>query len=351
MGVKDQCVTDRYAVYNGDSVEVLKRFKEDSIHLSIYSPPFAQRGSGNGILYRYSSDERDMSNCLTYEQFFEHYTFLVDEMNRVMMPGRISAVHCMDIPSGNSGNDHLTDFPGDIIRLHEKHGFWYVARYCVWKEPLKVRNRTLAKHLFHAQVVEDASRCSPALADYLLIFRKKGNNPVPIENPRGLLYYAGERRPPNDVLHYKGWKGNQIQNRYSHWIWRQYASAFWDDVRVDRVLKHREARDENDEDHVNALQLDVIDRIVVLWSNPGETVLSPCAGVGSEVYGALCNERKTIGIELKPSYYRMMVKNIATAKTYGVDPEPAFNFKTQAEEKEELESLDADPEPDTVEQD
>ena len=243
-----------------------------------------------------------------------------------MMPGRISAVHCMDIPSGNSGNDHLTDFPGDIIRLHEKHGFWYTARHCVWKEPLKVRNRTMAKHLFHKQVTEDASRCSAAIADYLLIFRKNGDNPVPVEHPNGLLYYAGERRPPADILHFKCWKGDQIQNRYSHWIWRQYASSFWDDIRVDHVLRHREARDEKDEDHVNALQLDVIDRIIVLWTNPGETVLSPCAGVGSEVYSALCNRRKGIGIELKPGYYRMMLKNIAEARPRDDDDQAQLGF-------------------------
>jgi len=361
MAVQEQKVTERYAVYLGDAIEVLKNFRKESVHLSIYSPPFATSG---GALYRYSSSERDISNSLSYEQFFDHYSYLMHEVWRLTMPGRISAVHCMDIASVNTGNDHLTDFPGDIIRLHagcrEKnckanhydrtsgkcgHGLWHhTGRYCVWKEPLKVRNRTMAKHLFHKVAVEDSARCSPALADYVLIFRKKGDNAVPIAHPRGLIYYAGERKPPADVLHYKGWKGDQIQNRYSHWIWRQYASAFWDDIRVDHVLKHRQARDEQDEDHVHPLQLDVIDRIVTLWSNPGETVLSPCAGVGSEVYGALCNDRRAIGVELKPSYYRMMLKNISEAKVREDDDEPTFSFyeKSTEGEVEDVEAEEAE---------
>jgi DNA modification methylase len=223
----------------------------------------------------------------------------------------MTAVHCMDVPTGNTGRDALTDFPGDIIRQHTSLGWDYVARYHVWKEPLTVRNRTMVKSLAHQMIVEDSSRCSCASADYLLIFRKRGENPVPITHPQGLTEYAGERQMPADVLAYKGWTGKQIENRYSHWIWRQYASAFWDDVRLDRVLPFREARDEEDEKHVHPLQLDVIDRALVLWSNPGETVLTPFMGVGSEVYSAVRQGRKGIGVELKPSYYRQAVKNLA----------------------------------------
>jgi DNA modification methylase len=219
----------------------------------------------------------------------------------------------MDVPTSNTGTDHLIDFPGDIIRLHEQHGFRYMARYAVWKEPLAVRNRTMAKNLAHKTIVDDSSRCSAACADYLLVFRRKGENQIPIAHPVGLLDYAGERRPPNDVLSYRGWTGDQIENRYSHWIWRQYASAFWDDIRLGRVLPFKEARDEEDEKHVHPLQLDVIDRIITLWSNPDETVLTPFMGVGSEVYGALCMGRKAIGIELKPSYYRQAVRNVEAA--------------------------------------
>ena len=223
----------------------------------------------------------------------------------------MTAVHCMDVPTGNSGGDALRDFPGDIIRLHTSLGWEYIARYHVWKEPLTVRNRTMKKDLAHRTLVEDSTRCSVASADYLLIFRKKGDNPVPVTHPEGLMEYAGDRAVPEDLLRYRGWTGNQRENRYSHWIWRQYASAFWDDVRLDRVLPFREARDEEDERHVHPLQLDVIDRALVLWSNPGERVLTPFMGVGSEVYAAVRLGRLGIGVELKPSYYRQTLKNLA----------------------------------------
>lgn len=298
-----QLITDRYAIYNGDCVEVLADLPKESIHLSVYSPPF-------GGLYHYSSSEHDLSNSSDYGQFFEHYAFVVRELNRLTMPGRMTAVHCTDVPSGNSGGDHLVDFSGDIIRLHQKEGWKYVARYSVWKEPLGVRNRTMRKDLAHKSVVDDSSRCSCAQADYLLVFRKKGENSIPIAHPEGLLDYAGEREMPADVLPFRGWKGNQIENRYSHWIWRQYASAFWDDVRISRVLPFEKTKDEDDEKHVHPLQLDVIDRTVVLWSNPGETVLTPFMGVGSEVYGAVTAGRRGVGIELKPTYYKQALKNL-----------------------------------------
>jgi len=304
MAVVDQLVVDRYALYCGDAVEVMAAMPDASVHLSVYSPPF-------GGLYNYSSSERDLSNCKDYGEFFEHYAFVVRDLARLTLPGRMTAVHCMDVPSGNSGRDHLVDFPGDIIRLHEREGWLYVARYAVWKEPLAVRNRTMAKNLAHKTIVDDSSRCSVASADYLLVFRRRGENPIPITHPVGLLDYAGGRRPPSDLLRYRGWSGNQIENRYSHWIWRQYASAFWDDVRIGRVLPFREAKGEEDEKHVHPLQLDVIDRVLVLWSNQGETVLTPFLGVGSEVFAAVRAGRRGIGVELKPSYYRQAVKNLA----------------------------------------
>lgn len=316
MAVKLQKITDRYAVYNQDCMEVMGVLREKSVHLSIYSPPFATSGGG---LYNYSSSDYDLSNCNSYGQFFEHYDFVVKEIARLTMPGRMTAVHCMDVPSGNSGTDHLIDFPGDIIRLHKENGFSYIARYAIWKEPLAVRNRTMAKNLAHKTIVEDSSRCSAASADYLLVFRRAGANQVPIAHPNGLTEYAGERQIPNELLKYRGWAGSQIENRYSHWIWRQYASAFWDDIRIDRVLPFRKSRDEEDEKHVHPLQLDVIERCLVLWSNPGEVVLSPFMGVGSEVYGALINGRRAIGIELKPSYFQQALKNIEMAKARNVE--------------------------------
>lgn len=306
MAVVEQVVTDQYAIYLGDCLEVMPTLPDESIHLSVYSPPF-------GGLYHYSSSDRDLSNARDYSEFFEHYGFVVAELARLTMPGRLTGVHCMDIPSGNTGSDHLVDFPGDIIRLHEREGFRYVARYSIWKEPLGVRNRTMAKNLAHKTIVEDSSRCSVASADYLLMFRKKGDNPVPIAHPNGLLEYAGEREIPRDLLPYREWAGNQIENRYSHWIWRQYASAFWDDIRIDRVLPYKVARDKEDEKHVHPLQLDVIERCLHLWSNPGEVVLTPFMGVGSEVYGAVVNGRMGVGVELKESYYRQAVRNVAEA--------------------------------------
>jgi len=306
MAVAEQKTTDRYAAYLGDCCEVMPTLPDGGIHLSVYSPPFCG-------LYHYSSSERDLSNCAGYEEFFQHYSFVVKELFRLTVPGRMTAVHCMDIPTGNTGTDALIDFPGDIIRLHEKEGWRYIARYSVWKEPLGVRNRTMAKNLAHKTIVDDSSRCSSASADYLLVFRKRGQNPVPIAHPNGLMEYAGERIPPHDVLKYRGWRGNQIENRYSHWIWRQYASAFWDDVRIANVLPFKKSRDTEDEKHVHPLQLDVIERAIVLWSNPDEIVFTPFMGVGSEVFCAVRSGRKGIGVELKPSYYQQAIRNLESA--------------------------------------
>jgi hypothetical protein len=296
-------LTDHYAIYNGDSCELMTDIPDASVHLSIYSPPFCG-------LYHYSSSERDLSNCRDRDEFFRHYAFIVEQIARVTLPGRVTAVHCMDIPTGGG---ILYDFPGDVVKLHEEHGFRYIARHSVWKEPLGVRLRTMAKGLAHKQIVEDSALCDVAGADYLLVFRKKGDNPVPIEHPVGLMDYAGSRRMPAEVLRFRGYEGPQTENRYSHWIWRQYASAFWDDVRIERVLPLKEGRETDEEKHVHALQLDVIDRIITLRSNPGEVVLTPFMGVGSEVYGAVRNGRKGIGIELKESYYRQAVKNVRAA--------------------------------------
>jgi DNA modification methylase len=314
MAVLNQQITGQYAIYNGDCLEVMPTLPDGSIHLSVYSPPFAG-------LYHYSSSERDLSNARSYEEFFEHYAFVVRELYRVTMPGRITAVHCMDVPTGNSGCDAMRDFPGDIIRLHQQIGFDYTARYHVWKEPLTVRNRTLVKGLAHRTIVDDSSRCSVASADYLLAFRRRGENPVPIAHPGGLTEYAGERPIPAELLAYRGWTGKQTENRYSHWIWRQYASAFWDDVRLDNVLPFREARDEDDEKHVHPLQLDVIARCLALWSNPGENVFTPFLGVGSEAYEAVRAGRRGVGVELKASYYRQAVRNLEALAALRAVPE------------------------------
>lgn len=303
MAVKDQVVTEQYALYCGDCIEVMQDLPDNSVHMSIYSPPF-------GGLYHYSSDERDLSNNDGYEGFFEHYGFVVAEKVRVTMPGRITAIHCTDIPSSNSGKDYLTDFPGDIIRLHEKHGFHFIARHTIWKEPLWVRNRTMIKNLAHKTVVDDAAYAGVASADYLLMFRKKGENKVPIKHPTGFEDYAGGAPLPADVLAFRGWQGKQTENRYSHMVWQRYASSIWDDIRMDRVLPYEESKEEDDEKHVHPLQLDVIERAVALRTNPREIVLTPFMGVGSEAYIPVMMGRRAIGVELKESYFRQAVKNL-----------------------------------------
>jgi hypothetical protein len=276
---------------------------DGKVHLSIYSPPF-------GGLYHYSSDERDLSNCPDYSGFLEHYGYFVRELARLTMPGRVSAVHCMDIPSGNSGTDHLTDLPGDIIRLHESCGWHFVARHTIWKEPLWVRNRTLGKNLAHKTIVDDSAYAGVASADYLLMFRNKGQNPVPIAHPTGFDRYSGECPIPENIQRFKNFNGDQKQNRYSHWIWRRYASSVWDDINMGRVLPFMDCKDPDDEKHVHPLQLDVIDRAIILRSNPGETVLTPFMGVGSEVFSAVELGRRGVGVELKESYYRQAVANM-----------------------------------------
>lgn len=311
-----EVITNDYAIYNGDCIEVMRQMPDESVGLSIYSPPFCG-------LYNYSSDERDLSNCRSYSEFFDHYSFVVGELARITMPGRITAVHCMDIPgkgngptavmgSGANTGTGLIDFPGDIIRLHEKHGFHFAGRRAIWKEPLGVRLRTMAKGLAHAQICEDSTLTDVASADYLLTFRKHGENKVPVAHPTGLHRYAGERVMPHELEHYKGWTGKQTENRFSHWIWRQYASSFWDDIRIERTLPYKETKGQDDEKHVHPLQLDVIERACVLWSNPREVVFTPFMGVGSEVYGAVLNGRIGVGAELKEAYFRQAVLNMTS---------------------------------------
>lgn len=254
-----------------------------------------------------------MSNCRDYAEFFEHYRFLVSQIHRVTQAGRWTVVHCMDVPSSVNAGSGLTDFPGDIIRLHQELGFIFQIRRAIWKEPLGVRLRTMAKGLAHKQIVDDSTLTDCAGADYLLFFRKKGTNENPVAHPTGIHEYCGERVMPAEIQSYKGWTGKQTENRYSHWIWRNYASCFWDDIRIDNILPYEEARDPDDEKHCHPLQLDVIERTVILGSNPNDVVLTPFLGVGSEAYGAVKLGRKAIGIELKPTYWRQAVKNVEQA--------------------------------------
>ncbi len=307
--VKDQVVNNKYAIFNGDNMAVMKTLKDESVDLSIYSPPFFSRGSNQG-LYVYSSDDRDVSNNKTYDQYLEHMDFIIGEVARITKPGRMSYVHCMDTPLNGANVGGYTDLPGDLIRIHERHGFEYCTRISIWKEPLSVRNRTMSKALAHCQICEDSTLTNCAASDFLIPFRKKGKNAVPVTHPTGLHSYSGERVIPHELQHLRGYTGDQIKNSFSHWIWRHYASSFWDDIRIDNVLPYEGGKDPQDERHCHPLQLDVIERAVILGSNPGEIVFTPFMGVGSEVYGAVSLGRRGIGIELKPSYFRQAIKNM-----------------------------------------
>jgi len=307
MAISDQKLTPEYAVYNGDCVEVSKTLPDNSMGFSIYSPPFAG-------LYNYSSDDKDMSNCSSYEEFFDHYEYIVKEVGRLLQPGRLVAVHCQDVKDGQ----YLRDLPGDIIRLHEKYGMRLHCRTAIWKEPLTVAIRTRSLGLTHRQITKDSTKCNNAGADYIVVLRKAGENKEPVTHPEGLSEYAGARHIPEDIHKYKEWKDPKT-NKLSHWIWQQYASCFWDDIRLGEVLPYRKARDPEDEKHVHPLQLDVISRCCTLWTNPGDTVFTPFMGVGSEVYGAVKLGRKGVGVELKRSYYRQAVKNIDDLISGGIE--------------------------------
>lgn len=310
MAVKNQLITKKFAIYNGDCCEVLQDIPDDSVGLSVFSPPFAD-------LYAYSDDHRDMSNCKDYEDFFVHFNFLVSQLERVMMPGRVVAVHCMDLPifKNREAVIGIRDFPGDIIREFTKYNFvQHTPRITIWKDPLIAATRTKSIQLAHKQIVKDSSICGIGIPDCVLAFRKLGDNPVPIEHPGGLTEYYGSRSVPRELDSYIGWTGPQKENKRSHWIWQQYASPVWFDIRQTEVLNYRPARDKEDEKHICPLQTDVIERCVELWSAKGDAVLTPFMGVGSEVYVAVKNGRKGIGVELKDRYYRQAIENLRLLK-------------------------------------
>ena len=333
--VKEQLVTDNYAIYSSDCMYVMPTLEDKSIDLSVYSPPFAG-------LYNYSSSDNDFSNCESKEQFLEQYEYLVEQIARVTKDGRITAVHVTDVFDNTC---RLWDFPHEVIKIHEKYGFEYRNRITIWKEPLKVRMRTMVQSLMHKFIVEDSTKCFTAMPDYVLIFTKKGTNQVPVTHPNGLKKYYGETPIIPNIL--RAWNNanksdlNETQlwdylnkefknhedpktNKLSHYIWQRYASSVWDDIRIDNVLPFRDSREEDDEKHVHPLQLDVIDRIVEMYSNEGEVVLTPFMGVGSEVYSPVSLGRKAIGIELKDSYFKQAKINLGLA---------GDRFQEEAEQK------------------
>lgn len=347
MNTKDQIITSQYAIYNSDCMEVMPTLPDNSVDMSVYSPPFAG-------LYNYSSSERDFSNCENKEQFLEQYEYLIAQIGRVTKPGRVTAVHCTDVFDNSC---RLWDFPHEIIRLHEKYGFQYRNRITIWKEPLKVRMRTMVKSLMHKLIVEDSTQCFTAMPDYVLVFTKNGDNAVPVTHPHGLKRYFGETPILPNILRafnnaneskfneeelweylQNNYKDHQDpkSNKLSHYIWQRYASSVWDDIRIDNVLPFRDSREEDDEKHVHPLQLDVIDRLIELYSNEGEVVLTPFMGVGSEVYSPVSMGRKAIGIELKDSYFKQAKINLELAgqrftQDNGLKQEALFSIDEELE--------------------
>lgn len=277
INVKNQCVTDKFAIYNGDSCEVLKAIPDNSIHFEIYSPPFAS-------LYTFSNSERDLSNCRTKNEFFEHFEYIVKELYRVLMPGRIMAVHCMNLPTskGHEGYIGIQDFRGDLIRLFQEVGFIYHSEVCIWKDPVIAMQRTKALGLLHKQLKKDSCMSRQSIPDYLVVMRKPGENPERVT-------HTNESFPVD--------------------VWKNYASPVWDDINPSDTLQASSAREQEDERHISLLQLTVIRRALNLWTNEGDTILTPFAGIGSEMYVALENKRKAVGIELKDSYYNQAVRN------------------------------------------
>lgn len=321
--VKDQLITENYSIYNSDCMYLLPTLPDASIDFSVYSPPFAG-------LYNYSSSENDFSNCETKEQFLEQYEYLVAEISRLTKPGRLTAVHVTNIK--DSKTEDMWNFPAEVVKLHSKYGFTWKDEIIIWKEPLKVRMRTMVRSLMHKLIVEDSTQCFTAMPDKLLVFRKKGENAVPVTHPQGLgmnEYFGAtpfldeHKELYGNYLDFrKKWlafDGDVRENKLSHLTWQRYASSVWDDIRINNVLEHEESEDEDDEKHIHPLQLDVIFRAVELWTNPGEVVMTPFMGVGSEVYAPVRLGRKGIGIELKESYYAQAVKNLKNCQpVYGL---------------------------------
>jgi DNA modification methylase len=315
MKVIDQQIADKYAIYHGDSCEVLQGIPQNSIHFEIYSPPFAS-------LYTYSNSDRDLGNCSNNGEFFEQFKFIGKELYRVLMPGRLMSVHCMDISlmKERDGYIGLYDFPGDLIRLFQEIGFIYHSRVVIWKDPLIEATRTKAIGLMHKQVVKDSAMCRNGLPDYLIAFRKPGDNPEPIAHPEGFSEFYGEGE-----IHGKKTatlKNSKVHQNismakedpvFSHHVWRRYASPVWMDIKQTDTLQYRSVRDEKDERHICPLQLGVIRRAIELWTNENDVVLSPFGGIGSEPVVALEMGRRAIAVELKESYYKQMRANCAQA--------------------------------------
>lgn len=301
MKVIDQTTTDSYALYHADCVDVASALPDNSIDFSIYSPPFSS-------LYTYSNSIRDMGNSKSDEEFYRHYRYLMAEMFRVIKPGRLMSFHCMNLPMSkqHDGVIGLKDFRGDLIRICQDAGFVYHSEVVIWKNPVTAMQRTKAIGLLHKQVKKDSAMSRQGIPDYLVTMRKPGVNLEPIAGK--LDKFAGEEGHglPTKTI-------EDPTDRDSIDIWQRYASPVWMDIDQSRTLQHRSARADEDERHICPTQLDVIERAMQLWSNPGDVVLSPFCGIGTEGYVALEMGRKYIGVELKESYYQQARLNLEIA--------------------------------------
>lgn len=276
--VKNQSVSDRYAIYNADCVDVVSSMPSESVHFSVFSPPFAS-------LYTYSASDRDMGNCRNDDEFKSHFGYLVNELYRVTKPGRLLSFHCMNLPTLKSRDGYIgiTDFRGALIQAFQKPGWIYHSEVCVWKDPVTQMQRTKSLGLLHKQVKKDSCMSRQGLADYLVTMRKPGDNPERVS-------HTDEAFPVSE--------------------WQKYASPVWMDIDPSDTLQHMSAREDEDEKHICPLQLEVIRRALRMWSNPGDTVLSPFMGIGSEGHCALEMKRRFVGIELKQSYYEQAKRNL-----------------------------------------
>ena len=283
--VNDEKITERYAIYNGDTTEIIKGIPDNSIGLSVFSPPFSS-------LYTYSNSDRDLGNSKNDDEFFTHFQFIIEDLYRILKPGRVAAIHCMQIPAMKERDGYIgiKDFRGDLIRAFQKAGFIYHGEVTIWKDPVVEMQRTKALGLLHKQLKKDSSRTRMGLPDYIIFMRKDGDNAEPIEHT-------------NDSFPVDLWQD------YASPVWREYASPVWWNIAQSNTLNKMFA-DEESERHIAPLQLDVIERCIKLYSNEGDTVFTPFMGIGSEVYEAVKMDRKGIGIELKREYYLQAVSNL-----------------------------------------
>ncbi len=305
--IVNQVVTNEYAIYEGDSCEVMTEIPSESVGFSIHSPPFEG-------LYKFSNSDRDVSNS-EGDDFWAHYGIIIEQLHRITKAGRLASVHCMQLPTSKTRNGFIgmRDFRGEIVREYQKAGWYFHSEVCIWKDPVVAQQRTKSIRLLHKQMEKDSSISGQGLADYIMTFRKAGENEEPIKGK--LEFYIGEGNAPERL---ESRIGRQSKEEAEKWhsieVWQRYASPVWMDISQSRTLQYRGGRDAKDEQHISPLQLDVIERCIHLWSNPNDIVFTPFLGIGSEVYGAVEMGRRGLGIELKATYFSQAVKNLAKIK-------------------------------------